>query len=42
VAIALAGTRVVLLAHYLSDVLGGLAFGILINKLVASRFGRRS
>jgi membrane-associated phospholipid phosphatase len=34
-AAALAGTRLLLLAHYLSDVLGGLALGIVINKSVA-------
>ena len=37
-AAALAGTRIVLLAHYLSDVLAGLALGVTIDGLVARLF----
>jgi membrane-associated phospholipid phosphatase len=40
IAAALSGTRVILLAHYLSDVLAGLAFGIAIDKFVARQFDR--
>ncbi len=39
-AVALAGTRLLLLAHYLSDVLAGLALGIVINKSVARLLAR--
>lgn len=39
-AATLAGTRVFLLAHYLSDVLAGLALGIVINRSVARLLGR--
>ncbi len=38
-ALALAGTRVVLLAHNLTDVIAGLMVGIAINRLVARLFG---
>jgi membrane-associated phospholipid phosphatase len=41
VAVALAGTRIVLLAHYLSDVLAGLAFGVMIDTFVGRLFGGR-
>jgi membrane-associated phospholipid phosphatase len=34
-ALALAGTRLLSLAHYLSDVLGGMALGIAIEAAVA-------
>ena len=37
-AAALAGTRIVLLAHYLSDVLAGLALGVTIDGFVARLF----
>jgi undecaprenyl-diphosphatase len=37
---ALAATRVVLLAHYASDVVAGWAMGALINKAVCAAFGR--
>jgi undecaprenyl-diphosphatase len=37
---ALAATRVVLLAHYPSDVIGGWGIGALINKTVCAAFGR--
>jgi undecaprenyl-diphosphatase len=40
-AAALAGTRVVLLAHYLSDVLTGLALGVMIDKFVARPLDRK-
>jgi membrane-associated phospholipid phosphatase len=36
----LAATRVVLLAHYPSDVLAGWGIGALINKAVGAAFGR--
>ncbi len=39
-AAALAGTRLLLLAHYLSDVLAGLALGLVINRSVARLLGR--
>lgn len=39
-AAALAATRLLLLAHYLSDVLAGLALGIVINRSVAHLLGR--
>ena len=38
-ALALAGTRLLLLAHYLSDVLAGLALGVVINKSAARLLG---
>jgi membrane-associated phospholipid phosphatase len=34
----LAGTRIMLLAHYLSDVLAGLAFGAMLDKVVGGLF----
>jgi len=40
IAAALSGTRIVLLAHYLSDVLAGLAFGDVIDKVVGRQFDR--
>ncbi len=36
----LAATRIVLLAHYPSDVVAGWGIGVLINKIVCSAFGR--
>lgn len=41
-ALALSGTRLILLAHYLSDVLAGLVLGVTINRLVAHLMGRPS
>lgn len=41
IAVALASTRIVLLAHYVSDALAGLAFGIMIDKFVGRLFGGR-
>jgi undecaprenyl-diphosphatase len=38
---ALAATRIVLLAHYLSDVLTGLAIGVIIDKCVGRLFAAR-
>jgi membrane-associated phospholipid phosphatase len=35
---ALAGTRIVLLAHYFTDVLAGWTIGLLINRTVAATF----
>jgi membrane-associated phospholipid phosphatase len=39
--VALAGTRVALLAHYVTDVIAGLGFGVLIDRVV-SRFVRKT
>lgn len=41
VAAALAGTRIVLLAHYLTDVIAGLALGVMIDKIVRRVFRAR-
>ena len=40
IAAPLAGTRLVLLAHYLSDVLAGLAIGTVIDRFVRRSFRR--
>jgi undecaprenyl-diphosphatase len=40
-AAALAGTRIVLLAHYPSDVIAGLSMGVLIDRLVGRMLAGR-
>jgi membrane-associated phospholipid phosphatase len=38
--LALAATRIMLLAHYVSDVVAGLALGVLLDKVVSRLFCR--